>query len=363
MASTGRELRVVHVVVGAGSGVVAVVEDHMANTPEFEHHTLVVLDQTCSIGGDLEQLATSVVELPDGRLARAPAIRSAVERLDADVIHAHSSFAGAYVRTVLPRRRQAQIVFTPHCYAFERTDISPRVRAAFRLAESLLSFRGRHVAACSPREAAFAEQMPGRQHVTYVPNVVRAYAPALRTSSPSAGSRPLVAVTVGRVTAAKAPSFFAEAARQSRETDLDIEWTWVGGGGSSNERAAEDELRAAGVRVTGWVPRTEARDWLESADVYVHCASWEGAPITILEAALAGVPVIARRGPALEALGVAPLYDTVQELLEILHEHPNGPAFTVANASIAGLRDRHTSERQREHLMHVYSQAAAARRR
>lgn len=353
---TRRKLRVLHVVVSAGSGVVAVVEDHMANTPEFDHHALVALDPSCSIGRELHRLATSVVELPCGLISRAPAIRDAVERLDPHVIHAHSSFAGAYVRAALPRRRQSQIVFTPHCYAFERRDISAAARAAFRFAESILGLRGRQVAACSPLEAAFAARLLGRQQVTYVPNVVRAQCSTPRPET-SAAPRPLLAVTVGRIATMKSPEVFAEAARRARERNLDIEWVWVGGTGG--DPAGEEELRRAGVRVTGWLPRAEARRHLETADVYIHCARWEGAPLTVLEAAMADIPVIARRLPAFEALGVAPLYDTVDGLLDILGQYPDGPAFDIARASIAGLRDRHTIEHQRAALIQVYERAAS----
>ena len=365
--ASGRPLRILHVVVSAGSGVVAVVEDHIANTPDFDHHALVALDDTCSIGRNLEHLASSVVELPGGVVSRAPAIRAAVEDLDPDVIHAHSSFAGAYVRTALPRHRRAHIVFTPHCYAFERTDIPAGLRMAFRLAESVLSFRGGHVAACSPREADFAKRMPGRQSVTYVPNVVRDFRSGVRTPAPAPAAvttRPLTVATVGRITPAKSPEFFAQAARASRARALPIAWVWVGGTGGDG--AGEDALRRAGVHVTGWVSRPEALRHLEAADVYVHCAGWEGAPLTVLEAAMADIPVIARRAPALEALGIAPLYDTVDELLEILGQFPDGRPFEVASRSGAGLRDRHTNERQHEALTSVYERAAqpvAQRRR
>ena len=349
-----RRLRVLHVVVSAGSGVVAVIEDHIANTPEFDHHALVALDESCPIGAGLDRLATSVTTLPRTTWSRVPAIRAAVEHLNPDVIHAHSSFAGAFVRLALPRRRQRQIVFTPHGFAFERTDVPAAVRALYRLAESILSFRGRHIAACSPREAEIARRLPGRQTVAYVPNVVRSYRPSARTSR--SASESLLVATVGRVTAAKSPEFFAAAARTSRARGLGIDWLWVGGTGG--DPRGEDELRRSGVRVTGWVPRAVARAHLERADVYVHCARWEGAPLTVLEAALADIPVVARRVPALEALRVAPLYDTVDELLDILRQYPNGEAFAIARASNAGLRDRHTNERQHAALRPVYERAA-----
>jgi glycosyltransferase involved in cell wall biosynthesis len=41
--------------------------------------------------------------------------------------------------------------------------------------------------------------------------------------------------------------------------------------------------------------RTEIRDWLERADVFVHTSRWEGFGIVLLEAMLAALPVVATR--------------------------------------------------------------------
>jgi glycosyltransferase involved in cell wall biosynthesis len=41
--------------------------------------------------------------------------------------------------------------------------------------------------------------------------------------------------------------------------------------------------------------RTDIRDWLERADVFVHTPRWEGFGIVLLEAMLAGLPVVATR--------------------------------------------------------------------
>ncbi|MFX7785070.1 glycosyltransferase, partial [Acinetobacter baumannii] len=65
--------------------------------------------------------------------------------------------------------------------------------------------------------------------------------------------------------------------------------TWIGDGPSSAPR----------VRVPGWAARDDVRAELAELDVYFHTAAWEGFPIAILDAAAMGLPILARRIPAL----------------------------------------------------------------
>ena len=72
-------------------------------------------------------------------------------RYQPDLIHLHSSWAGLLGRLVPLGRRK--IVYTPHCYAFERRDLSQVVRIGLWLVEKILSRRNAGVFAVSPREA------------------------------------------------------------------------------------------------------------------------------------------------------------------------------------------------------------------
>ena len=58
-------------------------------------------------------------------------------------------------------------------------------------------------------------------------------------------------------------------------------------------RALTAELGLAEVVVLPG--RTDIRDWLERADVFVHSSRWEGFGIVLLEAMLAGLPIVATR--------------------------------------------------------------------
>ena len=67
-------------------------------------------------------------------------------------------------------------------------------------------------------------------------------------------------------------------------------------------RALADELGLTDAVVLPG--RLETRDWLERADVFAHSSRWEGFGIVLLEAMLAGLPVVATRVSAVPEIVV-----------------------------------------------------------
>jgi hypothetical protein len=105
-----------------------------------------------------------------------------------------------------------------------------------------------------------------------------------------------VIVTVGRITPQKDPGFFAETVAAVR---TDADWRWIGDGDPEMRRL----LEAAGVEVAGWMKNCDVLRSIADADLYLHSARWEGAPVTLVEAAAIGTPVLARSITCLEGLG------------------------------------------------------------
>jgi len=357
---------ILHVVESLGSGVTTALEDYLRSTPGYVHVVLGWRRRGAQTGDELARLAAGVLPLPAGRLAQLRAVRRWVQRLRPDVVHAHSSYAGLYAR-LLPRRLAGAVVYTPHGFSFERRDVPAPLRAGFWLAEAALSLRGDGVAAVGPREAELARRLPGRQPVTYVPNVIRLVEPV---EPPAAAEEPveppaaaetgappcLRLATLGRITPAKDPGFFLRLVALGRELGLPLRWIWVGGG----EPAEEQALRDAGVVVTGWSSRPAALGWLATADVYVHTAAWEGAPVSVLEAAALGLPIVARRNPALAALGMPSLCDTPEALIEAISPLVDERLRAELRAHSERLLGQHRPEAQREALERVYAAALRA---
>jgi glycosyltransferase involved in cell wall biosynthesis len=368
---------ILHVVESLGSGVTTALEDYLRSTPEYVHVVLGWRRHGAQTGDELDRLAVGVLPLPPGRLAQLRAVRRWVDKLRPDVVHAHSSYAGLYVR-LLSRRLAATVVYTPHGFSFERRDVPAPARGVFWLVEAALSLRGAPVAAVGPREAELARRLPGRQPVIYVPNVIRlaepvrpvpAGEPAAAVGEPAAvgageaGAPPrLRLATLGRIMPQKGPEYFRRLVLLGRELDLPLRWIWVGGG----EPAAEQALREAGVLVTGWSSRSAALGWLATADVYVHTAAWEGAPVSVLEAAALGLPIVARRSPSLAALGMPSLFDSPEALIEAVRSLLDERRRAELRAHSEVLLRQHRPEAQRMALQRAYAAAlgpAAARRR
>jgi glycosyltransferase involved in cell wall biosynthesis len=103
-----------------------------------------------------------------------------------------------------------------------------------------------------------------------------------------------LAVAVGRLIAQKDHATLLRAFARVHATLPQARLAVLGSGPlESQTRALASEL---GLTDAVILPgRTEIRDWLERADVFVHSSRWEGFGIVLLEAMLAGLPIVATR--------------------------------------------------------------------
>ena len=156
---------------------------------------------------------------------------------------------------------------------------------------------------------------------------------------------------LGRISPQKGPDFFGSAAQLSRASALPLRWIWVGGGEPADER----KLRDAGAEVTGWLPRPQALGWLAGADVYVHTAAWEALPVSVLEAAALELPIVGRRIPVLESLGVPLLCDSPEALVAAIAPLVDEGRRDALREDSRRLLARHQPAAQRQALELAYS--------
>lgn len=342
---------VLHVVESYGAGTASALDQYVRATPDLDHHLLRRYrpDDDHADDGEQRRFAT-VSDLGPGVGPAIASVRRRVAELDPDVVHGHSSYGGAFARVALAARRRGRrplVVHTPHCYATERQDVSRPARAAYAVMERVLGARTDVVAACSEREEALGSRYAPRARHHWVVNVTD---PVPAGPEGSDGERRTGVLGVGRIAPQRDPDLFADVVTRLRRDRPDLPATWVGGGDADGIA----RLRAAGVEVTGWLPRSQALAHFQSTALYLHTARWDGAPMTLAEAHAAGAPIVARRTPAVTA-PAGGVGDDAAALARLGADVLADPVTRAANR--AAWTDRfadHTVARQRASLLAAY---------
>ena len=289
--------RVVHVA-DCAAGVAAAIESYVAATDSFDHF-IVHIDRGEDSSRAFDQVSSAkVFELQRSLLLEPVRLRALLKTLSPDVVHLHSSRAGAVGRVCMFRfEKSLRIVYSPHCFAFERLDLRSRSRSIVRFIERILSLNTTVVAACSERERTLARNLNRRMQVEMVPNVSRFSADPVEggADGDAANSRPFTVVGLGRLSSQKDPSWFSAVVNKLRNNStVRYEFVWIGSGPEKYQR----ELEACGVRVTGWLPEEDVQVILREGDIYMHTAAWEGYPVALLNAISAGLVPVVREIPA-----------------------------------------------------------------
>lgn len=290
-----RDLRVLHITEASSAGVLHAaggLARRQANSGATVEFAYIRRPDSPTRAEIEELLAPAVaVEFGSDRSGIAARFRALRERMrDAarggryDVIHAHSSLAGAALRLGRRMDRSTVNAYSPHGFAFLREDVPWFVRKAFLLAERAGSRRGLLIAA-SPSEAAMAKRVLRPRATAVVANGV---AGIVRREPLDPGSRPVVGM-VGRIAYQKAPWRFADLATELSEI---ADFVWVGDGSDRDKRRW---IGDAPVRITGWLRPDEVRSTVSTFAVLCFATLWEGMPLALLEAQALGVPAVATR--------------------------------------------------------------------
>ncbi|PRY63674.1 glycosyltransferase involved in cell wall biosynthesis [Knoellia remsis] len=342
MAMTDRPIRVLHVTECYSTGVSRAIRRLVSLRPDAEHHLLWTGDDDPAADG-----FATCTPLPATPPARVRAVARVARDIDADVVHAHSSWAGVYAR-VAPL--SAHVVYQPHGYKLTDPDLPPPLRAAYAVAERLLGARTDEVVALSPQETRLAARLSPQAVRQLIPNVATLAGPV------PAAPQPVVAMA-GRVSAQKGPEFFAEVARRVTATVPEVRMVWIG---SADDERLGDVLTKAGVEITGWVDQRRLATLLSSASAYLHTAAYEGFPLSVLDAAVCDLPIIVRDIPAFEGTPLERVTDPAEAADTVLEVLARGPARERALAGARRLVARMSVDAQRAAAADLY---ATARRR
>ena len=198
-------------------------------------------------------------------------IRRIGKIVEPDVIHLHSSKAGALGRLAFNGKR-VPLFYTPHGYSFLMNNCSRIKRLFYREIEALCARRRCVTLSCSAGEhqesvklTKWGEQVDSGIDPENLKQIL---------SSEKNIPHPFTVFTLGRIDEQKNPDLFNKIAKSMP----DVQFLWIGDG------HLREHLNAPNIQVTGWMEHREALQRGFHADVFILTSLWEGLPIALLEA-------------------------------------------------------------------------------
>lgn len=199
-------------------------------------------------------------------------LRSIAKAVKPDIIHLHSSKAGALGRLAFDGHK-VPVFYTPHGYSFLMENHSLVKRLVYRGIEVLCAKRCCTTISCS--EGEHQETLKITKRATYVNNGINIKEmQSLMDHVNTDDDHQFTVFTLGRICHQKNPELFNKVAMAMP----DVKFLWIGDGELKNS------LTAPNIEVTGWTKREEALEKAMGGDVFLLTSLWEGLPVSLLEA-------------------------------------------------------------------------------
>ena len=267
------QLRVLHVTDCYDGGVLTSVNNYVTSNPELIHSLMYV-----NLG-----TAPAVPFAQTYEFASKSWIRRYLQfkRVDKsglyDVVHVHSSRAGALTRLA---KSKTPLVFQSHGISFAQ----PR----HKVIQSILFWIEKYLA--KNTDAFIAVSPNEKTQICRLTNSPRVF--IVRNFSDIIGKRSSkrFVLMIGRVVDLKGPKFFSAVSEMTSISENKVEFVWIGDG----DEDLVASLEQCGIMVTGWVDKDKIHAYLSQSLAYLHTSASEGFPISLLDAANVGVPIIVR---------------------------------------------------------------------
>ena len=164
-------------------------------------------------------------------------VKKIAAKIKPDVIHLHSSKAGAIGRVAF--NGKIPMFYTPHGYSFLMENYKPMKRRMFKVIESVCAKRNCTTISCSVGE--HQESLKLTKHATYVNNGINMAELQEIIDKTEKVEHPFTVYTLGRICYQKNPTLFNEIA----ESLPDVKFVWIGDG------ELRDQLTSENIEITG----------------------------------------------------------------------------------------------------------------
>lgn len=299
-------------------------------------------------------------------------IHQAIRRIEPDIIHVHSSFAGMLARGLFfftPRK--ASIFYCSHGWSF-LMDTKPLHKKAYFMIEKILEFKTDYIVNISKYEMQQSIRMgmsPAKSRFVYSGLRDRkSHKPQNHEEQPQVivhkdqeqeDDSMIRLLFVGRYDRQKGLDLLLDAFRQYPELQQRIQLYIIGDSVlEKNEWTFTDNM----IRL-GWVNNAEIDHYYEQCDAIIMPSRWEGLPLVALEAMKNHKPVIASNRASLPELvthgenGYIFELEQLEGLREILMQLDKETLATMGEAGHQVYKEKFSSDRMNEEFVSLYYEA------
>lgn len=276
---------------------------------------LQLVARVSAAGGQVINLHVSNIPQP-GDIVAFLRLRAMVRRVRPDVVHAHSSKAGALARLVSLVSRGPQYIYTPHAYYGLAKPRWLRV-LFFNFVERMLGRRGQTIA-ISQDEADFGfntlKVPAARMSVIHNPVDTARFRPPTPTERMAARAKlglpadAIVLATIGRMCWQKDPETAYRAVAPLCAETSRLHFLHLGWGKWKEYLLEKAQQLGFGPQLSILDYVDDPRDFYHALDGVLISSRYEaGWPLVLLEALACNVPVIAATCPGMSDVGKAGL--------------------------------------------------------
>lgn len=251
-------------------------------------------------------------------------IKNVIKKVKPDIVHCHSSKAGALGRFAAKRSKIKEIFYTPHAYYFQNPNASKKKRLIYVFIETILSrfFTTKTFNVSNgERQCALDNKLDKEnKFVTIYNGIGDVQLPDKKQVRKELGipENDFAVGVTARIDEQKDPYTFVKIAKGVISKHSNVHFIYIGNGPLFNEVSnyVKENNLESNIHLLGF--RNDADKIVVGFDLYLITSLYEGMPYSPIEAMRAGVPIVAT--------------DTVGNN-EIVFPHENGKLFEVGNDS------------------------------
>ncbi len=344
------------------------IETHLNEVLSYQadKHEVYLMASELNSNRDTLQIAPERLVLypykrsPAQMLRAMLAIRRQIKRIKPDIVHIHGTFAGFFVRLLLPAIGRPPVIYCSHGWSF-LMDTSAWKQSLYAMTEKLLALRTDTIIHISDYEyrMALARGLPERKSAV----VYNGISDHRREHAPfNVNPNKINLLYIGRFDRQKGFDLLLDTFNRTSYDDIDLYLV-----GDTVLGAAEYAYPDNAVRL-GWVANTEIDRYVQSCDAVIVPSRWEGFGIVAIEALRGGKPVIASNRGALPEIvrhGVnGYLFDFAhpEQLESILRSLDKQTLARMGEEGKRIFADKFRAELMNEQIDRVYDKVRQGRR-